>query len=57
MFFPEDESKPFGWMEPRAWQAYGRWMVENDLLEQREDPARALTTEFLPGEGPRPDTQ
>ena len=57
VFFPEDEDKPFGWMEPGKWQEYGRWMVENDLLERREDPARALTTEFLPGEGPRPDTQ
>jgi putative hydroxymethylpyrimidine transport system substrate-binding protein len=55
VFFPEDEAKPFGWMETLEWQAYGRWMVENDLLKRREDPARALTTEFLPGEGPRPD--
>ena len=52
VFFPEDEDKPFGWMEAREWQAYGRWLLENDLLKRREDPARALTTEFLPGEGP-----
>jgi putative hydroxymethylpyrimidine transport system substrate-binding protein len=57
VFFPEDEKRPFGWMDTGEWQAYGRWMVENDLLEAREDPARALTTEFLPGEGPKPDTK
>jgi putative hydroxymethylpyrimidine transport system substrate-binding protein len=55
VFFPEDESKPFGWMTENEWVAYGAWMVENGLLKRREDPRRALTTEFLPGEGPRPD--
>jgi hypothetical protein len=39
-------------MDRAAWRAYGRWMVEHDLLKRREDPASALTTEFLPGEGP-----
>ena len=54
VFFPEDDEKPFGWMEAREWTAYGAWMVENDLLKRQEDPRRAMTTEFLPGEGPRP---
>jgi putative hydroxymethylpyrimidine transport system substrate-binding protein len=53
VFFPRDEKRPFGWMEQSEWQAYGRWMVENDLLKRLEDPARAMTTEFLPGEGPQ----
>ena len=57
VFFPEDRDRPFGWMDGREWQAYGAWMVENDLLKRREDPRRALTTEFLPGEGPRTDTE
>jgi putative hydroxymethylpyrimidine transport system substrate-binding protein len=57
VFFPEDRERPFGWMESREWQAYGAWMVENDLLRRREDPRRALTTEFLPGEGARTDTE
>jgi len=52
VFFPEDERRPFGWMDSGEWQAYGRWLLEHDLLKRREDPARALTTEFLPGEGP-----
>ena len=56
-FFPEDEKRPVGWMDEVAWVRYGQWMVENDLLKRREDPRRALTTEFLPGEGPRPAEQ
>lgn len=56
VFFPEDADRPFGWMEGDEWAAYGAWMVENDLLRRREDPRRALTTEFLPGEGPQADS-
>ena len=51
VFFPEDTDRPFGFQDPVAWQRYGRWMAEQGLLRQREDPARALTNEFLPGEG------
>ena len=54
VFFPTDEQQPFGYMDPQEWVAYGRWMAENDLLKRREDPRRAQTNEFLPGEGPRP---
>jgi hypothetical protein len=53
-FFPADETKPVGWMDENAWLRYGRWMTDNDLLKRQEDPRRALTTEFLPGEGPQP---
>ncbi len=44
--------KPFGWMDRAAWARYGRWMFENRLLERAPATARALTEEFLPGEGP-----
>ena len=54
VFFPEDEDKAFGYMNEGEWVAYGRWMVENGLLKRREDPRRALTNEFVPGEGPQP---
>ena len=54
VFFPEDEDRSFGFMDEDAWVAYGRWMAENDLLKQLEDPRRALTNEFVPGEGPQP---
>lgn len=53
-FFPEDEDQPFGWMEEREWVNYARWMFSNRLVTQRADPGNALTTEFLPGEGPQP---
>ncbi len=52
VFFPADSSKPFGWQDPRAWDAYGRWMLANRLLGKPPDASRALTNEFLPGEGP-----
>jgi len=49
-FFPTDTAKPFGYMNPGEWAAYGRWMVANKLLKQ--PPAgRSLTNEFLPGQG------
>jgi hypothetical protein len=56
VFFPADKAKPFGWQEPSLWDAYGRWMYDNQLLKQPPDAARALTNEFLPGEGLNPRT-
>jgi putative hydroxymethylpyrimidine transport system substrate-binding protein len=50
LFFPAGD-RPFGWQEPAEWDAYGRWMYENKLLERQPDAAAALTNEFLPGEG------
>jgi putative hydroxymethylpyrimidine transport system substrate-binding protein len=51
VFFPADTSKSFGYMNPAEWEAYGNWMVRNRLLRKPPDAARALTNEFLPGEG------
>jgi putative hydroxymethylpyrimidine transport system substrate-binding protein len=51
VFFPEDEDRSFGWMDPAKWDAYGRWMEENGLLTRPPNAGRALTNEFLPGEG------
>ena len=56
VFFPTDRDKPFGWQEPREWDAYGRWMFENQLLKRQPDASSALTNEFLPGEGLDPGT-
>ncbi len=50
VFFPDDRDRPFGWQDPVEWAAYGRWMLENELVK-RLPSARALTNEFLPGEG------
>jgi putative hydroxymethylpyrimidine transport system substrate-binding protein len=51
VFFPADRSKPFGYMVPAQWTAYGDWMLRNHLLEHPPDAGRALTNEFLPGQG------
>jgi putative hydroxymethylpyrimidine transport system substrate-binding protein len=49
-FFPA-AGKPFGWMEPAQWTAYGDWMYQGRLLQNPTNAARALTNEFLPGQG------
>ena len=49
-FFPASPKKPFGYMDPRQWAAYAGWMQRNKLLTRPATP-RALTNEFLPGEG------
>jgi putative hydroxymethylpyrimidine transport system substrate-binding protein len=51
VFFPANHSKPFGWQDPAAWQAYGRWMYRNRLLRRPPAAANALTNEFLAGQG------
>jgi putative hydroxymethylpyrimidine transport system substrate-binding protein len=51
VFFPEDKERTFGWQDPAKWDAYGRWMQDNGLLRRPPDAERALTNEFLPGEG------
>jgi putative hydroxymethylpyrimidine transport system substrate-binding protein len=56
VFFPEDKSHPFGWLEPSEWRDYGDWMYEQQLLKQPPKAGEALTNEFLPGEGLAPRT-
>jgi putative hydroxymethylpyrimidine transport system substrate-binding protein len=51
VFFPAGDERTFGWQDPAQWDAYGRWMQENDLVKRPPNAARALTNEFLPGEG------
>jgi putative hydroxymethylpyrimidine transport system substrate-binding protein len=50
-FFPSDKTKPFGWQSSRAWRAYSRWMLRNDLVKRLPDVRRAMTNEYLPGQG------
>ena len=50
-FFPADPNRPWGYMDPSQWAAYARWMQDNRLLTRPASP-RALTNEFLAGEGP-----
>jgi putative hydroxymethylpyrimidine transport system substrate-binding protein len=55
VFFPAEAGRPFGWMQENEWVTYAKWMFDNGLIKRQEDPRRALTTEFLPGEGPQSD--
>jgi len=51
-FFPADASKPWGWQDPAAWQAYERWMFSNNLIGVMPSAgATAYTNEFLAGQG------
>jgi putative hydroxymethylpyrimidine transport system substrate-binding protein len=50
-FFPADEDRPFGYQDPQQWQDYGKWMFENGLVKRQPNAGRALTNEFLAGEG------
>jgi putative hydroxymethylpyrimidine transport system substrate-binding protein len=51
VFFPEDDARPWGYQDPDEWQAYIDWMVDEELLTQRQSAERVQTNEFLPGEG------
>ncbi len=51
VFFPRDPKRPFGYQDPAEWDRYGRWMLEHGLLKRPPDAQRALTNEFLPGQG------
>jgi putative hydroxymethylpyrimidine transport system substrate-binding protein len=57
VFFPDDENRPFGWLEADEWDAYAAWMREQDLIRRPEPGSRAMTTEFLPGQGLDPGRQ
>ncbi len=51
VFFPDDKQRPFGWQDAAEWKRYTQWMLDNDLLADPVGAHRALTNEFLPGEG------
>jgi putative hydroxymethylpyrimidine transport system substrate-binding protein len=51
VFFPADKKQPFGYMDEAQWDAYGRWMQASGLLKRPANAGRALTNEFLPGQG------
>jgi putative hydroxymethylpyrimidine transport system substrate-binding protein len=50
--FVPPAGRPFGWQDPRAWDAYGAWMFDHNLLGLRPTAgAAAFTNEFLAGQG------
>jgi putative hydroxymethylpyrimidine transport system substrate-binding protein len=50
LFFPV-EGRPFGWQDPEAWDAFGAWMEDRNLLENPPDVRATFTNELLPGAG------
>jgi putative hydroxymethylpyrimidine transport system substrate-binding protein len=50
LFFPP-RGEPFGWQDPRQWQAFAAWMRENHLLQELPDASGSFTNELLPGTG------
>jgi hypothetical protein len=42
---------PWGLENGGAWRTFGTWMRQHGLLHGSGDPARAITNEFLPGQG------
>jgi putative hydroxymethylpyrimidine transport system substrate-binding protein len=49
-FFPA-AGKPFGWMDPAQWHAFGQWMLQHKLISHDPHAESALTNEFLAGQG------
>jgi putative hydroxymethylpyrimidine transport system substrate-binding protein len=49
-FFKPPPGRPFGWQEPREWDAFAAWMRENRLLRPGGGSG-AFTNELLPGQG------
>lgn len=48
---PADAANPFGFQDPRAWQAFGGWMLGHGLIPRANGSGLAITDEFLPGQG------
>ncbi len=48
---PAAAASPYGFVDPRAWRAFGAWMLAHGLITRPGDAARAATDEFLPGQG------
>ena len=46
-YFPSDTDRPWGWQDPAAWRAYGKWMHTNGLIKQLPRP-QALNNDLLP---------
>jgi putative hydroxymethylpyrimidine transport system substrate-binding protein len=49
-FFPA-AGKPFGWQDLGSWARYAKWMSDNGLLKQLPAVGRAVTNDYLPGQG------
>jgi putative hydroxymethylpyrimidine transport system substrate-binding protein len=48
--FPKS-GRPWGYLDPVAWQNYGGWMVSNGVLKKLPNVDAAVTNKLLPGQG------
>jgi putative hydroxymethylpyrimidine transport system substrate-binding protein len=49
--FQPAAGKPFGWQDLNAWARYAKWMFDNGLLKRPPAVGRAVTNDYLPGQG------
>jgi putative hydroxymethylpyrimidine transport system substrate-binding protein len=49
--FRPPAGKPWGWQDPRQWDAYANWMYAQRLLGVKPNGSIAMTDEFLAGQG------
>ena len=40
--FRPPRGKPYGWQEPKEWNAFAKWMRDNELLENRDRRRRRV---------------
>jgi putative hydroxymethylpyrimidine transport system substrate-binding protein len=48
--FPKS-GRPWGYLDPIAWQNYGGWMASNGVLKKLPNVDAAVTNKLLPGQG------
>jgi putative hydroxymethylpyrimidine transport system substrate-binding protein len=49
--FVAPSGKPFGWQDPKEWDAFGAWMQEKNLLSRPPDVPASFDNSLLPGSG------
>jgi putative hydroxymethylpyrimidine transport system substrate-binding protein len=51
-FFPAKTSLPWGWQDQTQWNAFGKWMLAQHLINKAQTPTNASTNQLLAGQGP-----
>jgi putative hydroxymethylpyrimidine transport system substrate-binding protein len=44
--------QPYGYMDPKQWEAFAAWMRDNELIAELLKPSELLTNDYLAGEIP-----
>ena len=48
----ETPGRPYGYMDPKAWESFAGWMRDNELIEALPRSEELLSNDYLPGEIP-----